>query len=62
MRHLQYTIAVFLIGFTGCGPDQSSGPDVTAPAFVRDLNAVAISDSALLVTWTAPGDDGTRVG
>jgi hypothetical protein len=32
-------------------------PDVVAPATIKDLAALAISDSSVLLTWTAPGDD-----
>ena len=36
-----------------------AGPDVTAPAQVTDLVATPESDTAVRLTWTAPGDDGT---
>jgi hypothetical protein len=34
-------------------------PDTTPPAAVTDLVATAVNDSTLLLTWTAPGDDGS---
>ena len=33
--------------------------DEVAPGDVSDLNGAAISPTAVLLTWTAPGDDGT---
>jgi hypothetical protein len=43
-----------------CGSDSPpQGPDVLPPAAIVDLLAEsADADSALLLTWTAPGDDG----
>ena len=53
-------IGVILLA-AGCGgdPEPPSGPDVQAPAPILDLIAQATdADSALLLSWTAPGDDG----
>lgn len=43
-----------------CSRDRDEVPhvDVTPPAKVTDLAARALSDSTILLTWTAPGDDG----
>lgn len=46
---------------SGCGSESEppSGPDVQAPSPILDLLAQATdADSALLLSWTAPGDDG----
>lgn len=54
-------LGLFLFSALGaCERDGASKPDSTAPAFVDDLNANAISDSTVLLTWTAPGDDGSE--
>ena len=40
-------------------PDSNSGaPDSIAPATVLDLVAEPVTASSVLLTWTAPGDDG----
>ena len=44
----------------GCGGGSSPGPDVIPPAAVTDLAVTATTDTAITLTWTAPGDDGTR--
>jgi chitodextrinase len=33
--------------------------DTTAPAAVADLSALALSDTQIRISWTAPGDDGS---
>jgi hypothetical protein len=38
--------------------DEVPRPDTTPPAKVADLAARALSDSTILLAWTAPGDDG----
>ena len=35
-----------------------AGPDVVAPAAITNLTATQTYDTSLLLTWTAPGDDG----
>ena len=40
-------------------PDTTTLQEFTVPAPVSDLNGVTLSDSELLLTWTAPGDDGS---
>ena len=40
------------------GPD--TGTDTTPPAAVSDLSTHLLSTSALELSWTAPGDDGTE--
>lgn len=37
---------------------QSPPPDTTSPAAIADLTATAISEAAVDLEWTAPGDDG----
>ncbi len=37
----------------------TAAPDLTAPAAVNDLSASDIGPTALTLTWTATGDDGT---
>lgn len=44
-------------GYAGAvGP---SGPDATPPAAISDLASSVVSNNLAVVTWTAPGDDGT---
>lgn len=43
----------------GAYPFGGGSPDVTPPAAVADLAAGQPTDQALVVTWTAPGDDGS---
>jgi len=45
-----------------CSDDSGVKPGVdrTAPAQVRDLRAQEVSGRTVLLTWTAPGDDGTE--
>lgn len=38
-------------------PATEIGPDATPPAHVRDLHAVATTDSSATLAWTAPGDN-----
>jgi hypothetical protein len=51
-------IAVALLFVTACS--DSPGPDTAPPAAVTDLAVASGTDSSLTVTWTAPGDDGSR--
>jgi hypothetical protein len=49
------------IGAAAGGGDAGAVPytlDVTAPRAVTDLVATQVYDKSLLLTWTAPGDDG----
>ncbi len=39
-------------------PDTTTLQEFTAPSPVSDLEGATLSDSELLLTWTAPGDDG----
>ena len=51
-------LLAFLIS---CGRDMPTPPvigDITPPARVSDLLASAESDTCIILTWTAPGDDG----
>lgn len=52
---------VFLSLAPGCGGDDDgvNPSDGTAPAGVTDLAAVGTNAVAAVLTWTAPGDDGT---
>ena len=45
-------------GGTDIGAYQFAGPDVIPPASVGDLGTVLVSDRNLILSWTAPGDDG----
>ena len=48
------------LGGTDAGaiPFAPAGPDVVAPAAITNLTATQTYDTSLLLTWTAPGDDG----
>lgn len=48
------------VGGTDAGafPFVPAGPDLTPPAAVVDLAAPMVADNNLILTWTAPGDDG----
>jgi fibronectin type III domain protein len=51
--------AKFPDGYAGAfGPGGVVVGDITAPAAVTNLNAIQIGDHSLILTWTAPGDDG----
>jgi hypothetical protein len=43
----------------GAYPFTATGPDVTPPATINNLTATMVSDQNIVMTWTAPGDDGT---
>ncbi len=59
-------LAVFLIIdllIFACGVEETTivaPPDTVPPAKVTDLAAGSPTDSSLLLTWTAPGDDSTE--
>lgn len=45
--------------FAGCSNDGDKlSPDMMPPGAVVDLSAIAVSDSSVTLTWTAPGDNG----
>ncbi|MCA9759467.1 MAG: PD40 domain-containing protein [Candidatus Eisenbacteria bacterium] len=49
------------ISLTACSDDSSTTPgDSTPPAAVSNLAATADGPGAVILTWTAPGDDGTE--
>jgi hypothetical protein len=50
-------LGVLVLMLVGCGDDEQC-PDIIRPSAVRDLAAEAFADSLILLTWTAPGDDG----
>jgi hypothetical protein len=39
-------------------PSNSTDSDITAPADITDLATGTVTDSSVLLTWTAPGDSG----
>jgi Protein of unknown function (DUF1565) len=43
----------------GAYPFTATGPDVTPPATINNLATTMTSDQTVVLTWTAPGDDGT---
>lgn len=45
-------------GGSNIGAYGSSGPDLTAPAAVSNLAFSQVLDNAVVMAWTAPGDDG----
>ncbi len=45
-------------GDAGAYPFVAAGPDVTPPAGVTDLAAAQVGKDNVVLTWTAPGDDG----
>lgn len=51
-------LAVLLPLFGACSDDPGTPADTVAPAAVNDLIAINPSSSAMMLTWTAPGDDG----
>lgn len=51
-------VGLVLLLITSCGDDEGSKFDTTAPAPVMDLAAVCANDSSIMLSWTAPGDDG----
>ena len=58
VRGRAIAVAVALLVVAACS--DSPGPDTTPPAAVTDLALASGTDSSLTVTWTAPGDDGSR--
>lgn len=52
-------LLLLLLLYTDCGNDSEpvSGGDVIPPAAVSDLEATTLTDSSLLLVWTAPGED-----
>jgi len=54
-------LALVLVALAvNCGSEKSSEPDTTAPAAVADLEVQAAGCDTLILTWTAPGDDGSE--
>jgi hypothetical protein len=49
--------ALFLL-FGACSKDPAAPTDTTPPAAVNDLVAINPSSNSIMLTWTAPGDDG----
>jgi formylglycine-generating enzyme required for sulfatase activity len=43
----------------GCGNENTKPKDDVAPARVKDLRVIGVTDSTVTLIWTAPGDDGT---
>jgi len=39
---------------------ESTQPDTTPPAVIRDLRVATSTESSVVLEWTAPGDDGRR--
>jgi hypothetical protein len=52
--------ALCVLTLHGCGEDKVSCPDTIRPVAVTDLTATPESDSSVVLTWTAPGDDGDQ--
>ncbi|HEX5133405.1 MAG TPA: fibronectin type III domain-containing protein, partial [Candidatus Krumholzibacteria bacterium] len=48
--------------WVGCGNDDNPpvAVDSAAPAKVTDLAIADAGENSITLTWTAPGDDGTR--
>lgn len=62
MMRLAVPAIAFLL--LGCGDDESPAPqptppDTVPPSAVLDLSASAEAESLIVLTWTAPGDDGS---
>jgi len=53
-------LAFLAFPLLSCGGDGITKIDTTPPAEVADLAATAATSTTLLVTWTAPGDDGSE--
>ena len=58
IRHAIWTATILLL-ITGCG-DDGPGPDTIPPGRVADLSVIETSEAAVVLSWTAPGDDGSR--
>ncbi|MCA9727950.1 MAG: fibronectin type III domain-containing protein, partial [Candidatus Eisenbacteria bacterium] len=44
-----------------CGDDggtRPGGDDLSAPAAIRDLDVVSVTETGVTIHWTSPGDDG----
>ena len=51
-------ISAFIAIFTGGCGDESEGPgDTIPPMAITNLSVVAMNDSSVTLSWTAPGDD-----
>lgn len=58
---LKWGILAFAVCLaTGCDDDRITCPDTVRPVAVTDLAATAISDSSVILSWKAPGDDGDQ--
>jgi hypothetical protein len=53
-----FALTLLLLAACSRDRDEVPRPDTTPPAKVTDLAARALSDSTILLTWTAAGDDG----
>jgi hypothetical protein len=51
-------VPALLALFAACSKDATAPGDTTPPAAVNDLVAIDPSWNSVLLTWTAPGDDG----
>ncbi len=52
------TVILALILYAGCAQEQRITPDSTPPAAITDLTILAVGDTSMVLTWTAPGNDG----
>lgn len=50
--------ALFPLILPGCSEESGPKPDTTPPAAIQDLEVAAVSDSSVVLTWTATGDNG----
>lgn len=61
--HLQTGSTAISLGVGGADagayPFVPAGPDVTPPAAITNLATTLVSDQVIVLSWTAPGDDGT---
>ena len=62
MRLVGCSLFLCLVLLLSCADDDATKPDVTPPGRVEDLAVVDSTGGVILLTWTAPGDDGTKDG
>jgi hypothetical protein len=58
-KRVMTLLPLLLLALTGCEDDETGlSSDLDPPATVQDLVATSPSDTLIILTWTAPGDDG----
>jgi len=57
-KRLQLSRLTLLLLLASCGSEETVAPDSTPPAAVQNLTTGSPASNSVLLTWTAPGDDG----